>query len=77
MAIKPKIREKKPRRWDAILVGVGMAIGFSIIMMKISGIWPCEMIESFGIQDNSCAKTLDQNINGIIEWFFKKINFQQ
>lgn len=75
MAVKTKTHKDKPRRWDAILVIIGMTIAFCVIMMKISGIWPCEIIEFVGIQDNSCHKTLEQNINGIIDWVFKKFNF--
>ncbi len=75
MAIKTKENENKPRRWDAILITIGMTIGFLIIMMKISGVWPCEIIDFFGIQDNSCEKTFEQNINGIIQWIFNKFNF--
>jgi hypothetical protein len=35
----------------SIVVGVaiGMFVGFSSIMIKLSGVWPCDIIEYFGI----------------------------
>jgi len=45
---------KKIRRWDAILVGIGMTVGFSFIVMKITGYWPCHLINLMHIQQVSC-----------------------
>jgi len=35
---------KKKRWWDKVLVAIGLIVGFSIIVMKITGYWPCDII---------------------------------
>ena len=35
---------KKKRYWDKIVVGTILLVGFSVIMMKITGYWPCDVI---------------------------------
>lgn len=34
---------------EAALVGVGMTIGFSTVMMKLSDVWPCDILEMLNI----------------------------
>ena len=34
--------KKKP--YDVIIVGILVVVGFSLIMMKITGYWPCDII---------------------------------
>ena len=60
-------REKK-RRWDAAVVAVGMVIGFSIIVMKITGYWPCNIISTLQINQISCSKSIQENVSSIIQW---------
>jgi hypothetical protein len=59
----------KNRRWDAILVSVGMTIGFSIIVMKITGYWPCQLLSMMHIQQLSCDKSIMENVSSITNWF--------
>lgn len=37
---------KKKRYWDKILVATILLVGFSVIVMKITGYWPCDIINS-------------------------------
>jgi hypothetical protein len=60
-------REKK-RRWDAAVVAVGMVIGFSVIVMKITGYWPCHIINTLQINQISCGKSIQENVSSIIQW---------
>jgi len=60
-------REKK-RRWDAAVVAVGMVIGFSVIVMKITGYWPCNIINTLQINQISCSKSIQENASSIIQW---------
>ena len=60
-------REKK-RRWDAAVVAVGMLIGFSVIIMKITGYWPCHIINTLQINQISCGKSIQENVSSIIQW---------
>lgn len=30
--------------WDVIAIALGMTIGFAIILMNFTGIWPCNII---------------------------------
>ena len=46
-------RSKKnlPNVWKTKLeyavVGIGMSVGFSAVMMKLTDIWPCDILEMF------------------------------
>jgi hypothetical protein len=60
--------KKKNRRWDAILVSIGMTIGFCIIVMKITGYWPCHLINVMHIQQVSCDKSIPENVSSITNW---------
>ena len=34
----------KKRYWDKAVIAIGAIVGFSIIVMKITGYWPCDII---------------------------------
>ena len=36
----------KKRIWDKIIIGIGVVTGFSIVMMKLTGYWPCDIINA-------------------------------
>lgn len=72
----------KKRRWDAVLVGAGMAIAFSIIMMKLTGYFPCDIVNvlqpSAGL---NCGSSVESNFSAFFDWsrqtvesFFPVIN---
>ncbi|MCC2649379.1 MAG: hypothetical protein K0R16_2185 [Nitrososphaeraceae archaeon] len=64
--IKTKNEKHKKRRWDTILVGIGMATAFVIVLMKLTGYWPCEIILSLQIEQISCDKSIQENVSSII-----------
>ena len=33
---------------DVILIGLGMTIAFCVILMNLTGMWPCQLIEASG-----------------------------
>ena len=50
---------------DAVVVAVAMIIGFSVIMMKFTGFWPCRIAEILHIGNVSCDKTFAENMKSI------------
>ena len=68
--LKVKREEKrKKRRWDAVVVvAVGMLIGFSVIIMKTTGYWPCNIVSTLQIKQISCGKSIQENVSSIIRW---------
>ena len=52
---------------DVILIGLGMIIGFCIILMHLTGMWPCQLLDASGqmLQIDRYGYT-DQPINKII-----------
>jgi len=67
-----EMKEKK-RRWDAILVAFGMVIGFSIVIMKITGYWPCVIANVvFEIKQVSCTKPIQENVFSVVQWIQEK-----
>src|SRR5919198_3250157 len=59
---RSKLKKTKKKRWDTILVGIGMVVGFCIILMKITGYWPCDIAMSLHINEISCQRSLQENI---------------
>ena len=59
---------KKKRRWDAVAIGIGMILAFSMIIMKITGYWPCRIASILHIKQVSCDKSIQENTSSIIHW---------
>lgn len=59
---------KKKRRWDAVAIGIGMILAFSMIIMKITGYWPCRIASTLHIKQVSCDKSIQENTSSIIHW---------
>jgi hypothetical protein len=34
----------RKRKWDKIVVAIGLTAGFSLIIMKVTAYWPCDII---------------------------------
>jgi len=51
---------------SAVLVTFIMILGFSVIMMKFTGYWPCRIGEVFQVMEVSCDKNMSQNIRVIL-----------
>jgi hypothetical protein len=59
-------KEVKKRRWDAIFIGTLMSIAFSVLMMRYTGYWPCEIISTLKIEDLvSCSRSPQDNLGTI------------
>jgi hypothetical protein len=69
---KNKNKKEKKRRWDTIVIGIGMVIGFSIIIMKITGYWPCHIMSSLQIKQISCNKSIQENVSSIVHWIHQQ-----
>ena len=67
--IKTMKEKPKKRRWDTIVVGIGMTTAFVIVLMKLTGYWPCEIILSLQIEQISCDKSIQENMSSIANWF--------
>jgi hypothetical protein len=65
--IKPTKENHKKRRWDAVVVGIGMSTAFVIVLMKLTGYWPCEIL-SLRIEEISCDKSIQDNMISIANW---------
>ena len=61
-------KTKKKRRWDAVAIGIGMVLAFSMIIMKITGYWPCRIAVTLHIKQVSCDKSIQENTSSIIRW---------
>jgi hypothetical protein len=61
-------KKEKNRKWDAAVVAIGMVIGFSVIIMKITGYWPCNIISTLQIKQITCSKSIQENVSSIIHW---------
>jgi hypothetical protein len=44
MEIIRKTGMAKKKRYDAVILGIIAVAGFSIVVMKLSGYWPCDII---------------------------------
>jgi len=51
---------------SVIFVTFMMIVGFSVIMMKFTGYWPCKIGEAFEIKDVSCKKNIQENVDIIL-----------
>ena len=52
---------------DVILVGLGMTIGFCVILMNLTGMWPCQLLDATGNYINvDSLQNSDQPLNKII-----------
>lgn len=49
--------------WDVILVAFSMFIAFSIVIMKLTDIWPCNILEITKINPVSCQQSVIENLN--------------
>jgi hypothetical protein len=58
--------KRKKRRWDAVAIGIGMVIAFSMVIMKITGYWPCRVATALQIKQVSCDKSIQENTSSII-----------
>ena len=61
-------------RIDIIIVTAGMIIGFSVILMHLTGMWPCTIITKLDKlfltnNSNSISLTQSQGLTG--EWTFQ------
>ena len=52
--------------YDVVIVTFAMLIGFSVIMMKFTGYWPCKIGEVLNIANISCEKTPYDNLLAIV-----------
>ena len=68
MENKAKKKDKKKRRWDAVAIGIGMVLAFSMIIMKITGYWPCRIAITLHIKQVSCDKSIQENTSSIVHW---------
>jgi len=61
----------KKRRWDGLVIGIFMAIGFTVIIMKLTHHWPCEIIGMVGNihQISPCDKSIEENLSSLVNWF--------
>ena len=56
----------KKRRWDTIFIGTLMSIAFSVLMMRYTGYWPCEILSALKIEDVvSCGRSPQDNLGTI------------
>ena len=51
---------------SVIFVTFMMVVGFSVIMMKFTGYWPCKIGKAFEIKDVSCKKNIQENVDIIL-----------
>jgi hypothetical protein len=57
-----KTKKQKRRMWDSVLVVIGMSLGFIVIIMKITGYWPCDIAATFRVKGVSCERPAIENM---------------
>jgi hypothetical protein len=57
-----KAKKHKRRIWDSVLVVIGMSLGFIVIIMKITGYWPCDIAAIIRVKGVSCEKPAIENM---------------
>jgi hypothetical protein len=72
-ALNPRTQDRpikgRKKRWDAIVVGIGMTAAFSIILMKITGYFPCDIVNA--LQPSAainCGDSVESNFGAFFEW---------
>jgi hypothetical protein len=72
-ATNPRVQDKplsgKKKRWDAILVGIGMTIAFIIVLMRLTGYFPCDIVNTLQPStDLNCGDSVESNFAAFFEW---------
>jgi hypothetical protein len=63
---KPEYKKMKKRRWDAVLIGVAMSIAFSVIIMRFTDYWPCDILGTLKFESIlSCSRTPESNLESV------------
>ena len=57
-----KSKKHKRRMWDSVLVVIGMSLGFIVIIMKITGYWPCDIAAILRVKGVSCERPAIENM---------------
>lgn len=60
-------KTQKKKRWDAVLVGIGMTVAFSIVITRLTGFSVCDAVDALQITDAGCISWLETNWNTLIE----------
>ena len=63
---RDRTRRKRGRRWDAIIVAIFFSIAFVLIITKVAQITPCEVLNHFNIDTNTC-ELVGADDNGIVK----------
>lgn len=59
----------KKKRWDTILVGIGMTVAFIIVLMRLTGYFPCDIVNA--LQPSTalnCGDSVESNFGAFFEW---------
>jgi len=76
-----KSKKHKRRMWDSVLVVIGMSLGFIVIIMKITGYWPCDIAATFHVKGVSCKKPPMENMltiaNSIREYLSSTVSLDR
>ncbi len=58
--------------WDVIAVALGMTIGFTIILMNFTGIWPCNIIHALDksevLNEFKSTNSISNSVGDIRYW---------
>ena len=72
-AINPRVskpRKSRKKRWDAVLVGIGMTVAFSIVLMRLTGYFPCDIVNALQpAAAISCGDSVESNFGAFADWF--------
>jgi hypothetical protein len=61
-------KPQRKKRWDAVLVGIGMTVAFSIVITRLTGLSACDAVDALQMTDAGCASWLEGNWNALMEW---------
>ncbi len=61
-------KPQRKRRWDAVLVGIGMTVAFGLVITRLTGFSPCDAVDALRITDVGCRSWVEMNWNTFVEW---------
>ena len=68
-------KPQRKRRWDAVLVGIGMTVAFSLVITRLTGFSPCDAVDALRITDVGCSSWVEMNWNIFVEWLREVIYY--
>jgi hypothetical protein len=61
-------KRMKSKGWDVIFIASGMVFGFIVIVMNLTGMWPCNTLDVIQNSNTNSDNGLLVALNGAASW---------